>query len=255
MKSKSNLSLLLIALILSAPLSSFLTLNAFAQIVEYQPEADSPYVRPILEDKTMTWKVINSSGVYKNENTQPGDLIRYEVDSVGTESYTIEAEKKSWSQNNFIEEDYTEPTYYLVKRKWGEIAVDYFITEDSSFWGGGLRVLQNYKVEYFTEWVNGFLINTIQISLIMNETNYDIIKYTREEGIMISRKAVVNAQNGTIRGYLRIDLESYSGFLISSPWYYVIIIVMIVAIAATVILVISSLIKRRKRMWREIEEI
>ncbi len=221
-------------------------------------ESNIPLTLEELIETEMSWKIETSSGVFADETTQPGDIIQYQVESIDKENeiYKIKASKKGWGKNDFeLDTSYDEPSYYFVKRAWGEIAVDYFILPDGVFWGNVSWVDQNYIVEYLTEWYNGLLINTITINLKMDDTNYDIIKYTRAEGILISRVAAVDFKEGKVRGNLKVDLQTFSGIFALSPWWYIILFIMIASACASVFVVISILVQRRKRMWREIDEI
>lgn len=224
-------------------------------ISEY--DRDIPLVNIFLEDKEMTWKVASASGVFANELTQPNDLIRYEVDEIDltTSSYTIQAERKEWSQNDFAKQNYYSPTYYLISRNWAENANNYFIAQDGAFWGSQAAVDNKYKAEYLTEWYNGLLINTVTISFMMNDTNWDIIKYAREEGIMLWRRATVDCYNSSVLGNIDIQLVSYTGIFALSPWWYIIVVLLMIAAITIVSVIIAQLIKRRKRMWKEIDEI
>ena len=232
----------------------FLPHGALGQEVEAYEDYDTPLYVTSLEGATITWKIYNQSGVFVNETRQPGDLIQYKVILVG-KNYTIDPSRKQWGKNDFKEEDFDHPNYYLTKRHWGEAAVKYMVNKDAKFWGNKSRLHTYYNLQYKTEWIKGVLMNTVTISFQLNKTNYDIIKYTRAEGIMLSRKAVVNANNGTTRGFLDVKLDSYDQIFVPSPWFYVIVVVLIISLIAIVIIIISLIIRRRRRMWREIDEI
>lgn len=228
----------------------------------HQGDSESPAVIENLGGKTLTWKIINASGVFADEDLQPGTLIRYKVDTIDTQNeyYEVKVAKKFWGNAEFDDYSSVKPTfetdlpYLLYKRDWGQIA-GYFVKNDSTFWGDKERINRNYQATYQTEWWDMKLLNSVTVSFEMNETNYDRIKYTRGEGFLLERKAVVNAANGTNKGFLYIRLESYTGVWILSPWYYIIIVSIIVGLVALAIIIISLLIRRRKQKYREIERL
>lgn len=267
MKFKSKRKLGTLIFLITFLMVNLLTLFAWAQEppeYEYthQQDSEEPQTLESLENKVMTWKIINASGVFANEDMQPGTLIRYKVDEANTQEdyYEVKVAKKFWGNSEF--EDYSSPKptfstdlpYLLYKRDWGELS-GYFVDQDSSFWGDKERINRNYEASYQTEWWDWKLLNSVTVSFEMNETNYDMIKFTRNEGFLLERKAVVNAANGKVRGYLYIRLESYSGSMILSPWFYIIVISIIIGIIATVIFIISWLIQKRKQEYREIERL
>ncbi|MFO8018130.1 MAG: hypothetical protein R6U96_05805 [Promethearchaeia archaeon] len=228
----------------------------------HQGDSETPVVVDDLKGKTLTWKIINASGVFADEDLQPGTLIRYKVDTIDTENeyYKVKVAKKFWGDTEFSNYSSanatfsTELPYLLYKRDWGQLA-GYFVEEDSSFWGDKERIHNSYLAEYETEWWEWKLLNSVTVSFEMNETNYDRIKYTRGEGLLLERKAVVNAADGEVKGYLYIKLDSYSGALILSPWFYIIVISIIIGLIAVVIIVVSLIIQKRKQQYREIERL
>jgi len=234
---------------------------------------------------------IEGYSLFPDENIQPGDLITFKVDEYFyydldedeqlydydyIEGYEIDFKKESWAETEAEEEsigigalyapgDYgiglqlasmflCHPySYFLVQRDWGTVA--FYIDFTSYYWGAPENTDRVFDAKYRTEWWNWRLINTVTLEFKHNETNYDILKYSRAEGILLSRSTRVNADDGKYKGSLDVRLVSYSGVLLPSPWYWIILVSSIVALLAIVIITISLLIQRKKRIWRDIKEI
>lgn len=255
-----KVAIFLYVMIFSISMFAYLATFSNAQDYEFEHsgDVDDPVIVKSLEGAKITWKILNCSGVFADVDTEPGDLIRYKVEEANpsTEEYKVTEAVKFWGDNDFS--DYSREkgsSYYLINRDWGQMAINYFETQDSAFWGNMEEIDRNYNAEYLTEWWDWKLMDTVTISYEMNKTNYDIIKFSRAEGILLKREAVVNTYDGEVRGYLNIELEDYSQGFELSLWYYFILILGIIAIVAIVIITISLSIQRRKRAYREIKEI
>lgn len=226
--------------------------------ITHSGDYDDPQMVERLYNTEITWKIVNMSGIFADEDLQPGDLIRYRVRQVNTKEdvYKVSVANKKWSDNEFGDySDSQDSDYYLARRHWGEIAVENFILPAAEYWGNAKDVDAGYDLTMQTEWFEWRMMNTATITIVMNETNYDTIKYSREEGILLSRTTAVNANEGKIRGYIKIEFVSFSGYLALSPWFYIIVVATIVGLIAIVVIVIGLLIQRRKNIYREIEEI
>ena len=234
-----------------------LPIYAFAQDnYDHEGDEETPVYIDTLEGFQGTWKFINVSGVFY-EDYESNDLIRYEVQEANTQenSYDVEASLKSWNEDKFSDLDVPNSSYFITPREWGMIPHNIFLEQHSSYWGSKELINREYEVVYETEWWDWKMLNTVTIKYTMNKSNYDIIKYSRAEGVLLYRKAAVDAADGKYKGYLYIELVEYSGWLELSPWFYVIVIGTIVGIIAVIIITISLLIQRRKRIYREIDEI
>ncbi|MGQ4873590.1 MAG: hypothetical protein ACP6IY_05885 [Promethearchaeia archaeon] len=260
MKNYLKLRAFLAFLILSILIISFTRPISYcvAQDYAHPEDSDSPEVIESLKDARIIWEVINASGIFASEDLQPHDLIRYDVEDVDDvyNVYKVKEFKKSWGENDFEQVGgIKNASYYLINREWGAKSAEFFLDQHSTYWGSKEHIDNQFDTIYETEWWDWKLINTATITYIMNDTNYDKIKYTRAEGILLERKTVVNINDGKIVGNLYIRLYSYSRFFEFSPWYYVIIGALIFAAVAAIIITISLLIQRRKRIYREIDEI
>lgn len=227
-------------------------------INRHKSDSETDLIIEDLEEKEITWKIVNASGIFADEDVQPDNQIRYFVKSANEKDnvYEVKSAVKMWGEDDFGKYGKEfDSDYFLVKRDWGAIAVDYFVMELASVWGTATEVNREYKAEYKTEWWNWRMMNTVTITFIMNETNHDTIKYSRAEGILLSRTTVVNANDGKIRGYLHIEMVEFTGFLELSPWYYIIVGSLLVVAFIAIIVTISLLVQRRKRIYREIDEI
>ncbi|MHA1146832.1 MAG: hypothetical protein ACTSR8_01150 [Promethearchaeota archaeon] len=235
-------------------------LPLYVQAEEYAHpgDYDIPKFVDHLKGVTIRWRIVNASGIFADEDMQPNDIIQYEVKDVDYDEkqYKVEISKKGWGENEFKKQGNNDnASYYLIQRDWGQASADFFLPQHHEYWGSMGKIDNEFEALYQTEWWNWKMLNTVTITYNMNETNYDHAKYARAEGILLERKTVVNINEGKTRGYLYIVLESYSGFLELSPWFYIIVISIIIGLIAIVVIIISLLIQRRKRIYREIDEI
>ncbi len=225
---------------------------------KHSGDLDTPETITRLEGAEITWKIVNMSGVFYDKDTQPGDLIRYEIQEVNTQKnkYYVKEATQKWASNEFS--DYgaeRESDYYLIPRNWGDKAIKVFEARAVSYWGDQAEIDRAYEAIYQTEWWDWKLMNTVTIEFDMGEKGYEIIKYSRAEGILLERTAVVTDDDGNKLGFLNVVLDDYSESFELSPWYYIIIVVLIIAAFAVVIITIALLIQRHKRIYREIKEI
>jgi hypothetical protein len=216
------------------------------------------YDKPeLLEDhigKDFTWKIVNASGVFANPYYRPETLVKYRVKEIDADNevYKVNLSVKHYGQNEYDDGVITDSDFFLISRDWGASMIKY-VVEMNYFWGDQEKIDQTYDSHYSLEWWGFRLINTYTVMFKMNDTNYEILKYTRAEGILISRTAVVNADGGNYKGYLQVELVSFSGNLELSPWYYVIIGGSIFGVIILT-LTIGSLESQRKKIMRIREE-
>ncbi len=219
---------------------------------------DEPSLIESLIGKEMVWQVINASGVYYTEGGlndpgyRPGSFIKYEVLSLDyeNEQYDVSISEKYYTNNDFKPIGTAKSDFLLISRDWGNNMVRYVVEENDEFWGSQARINQAYDSTFTTTWWEFNMINTYTVTFIMNETNYEELVYTRAEGILLSRTAVVASGEG---GYLKVELVSYSGALTLSPWYYVIIGASLFGIIL-ITLIVGSLESQRKKLMRIREE-
>lgn len=258
-KNQKIMALVIYSILMLTPIFLYSSIAAGQDDdIQHDGDYDEPIMVESLYNTEMTWRIVNMSGIFADEDLQPGDLIRYQVTQVNTKDniYKVKVAKKSWGENDFDDySDSQDADYYLGKRHWGELAVENFILPAAEYWGSADEVDKQYELTFQTEWYDWKMMNTATINLKMNESNYDIIKYSREEGILLSRTTAVNTHDGETRGYIKVEFVSFSGFLALSPWFYIIVVATIVGLIALVVIIIGLLIQRRKNIYREIEEI
>jgi len=119
------------------------------------------------------------------------------------------------------------------------------------------------KFEYNTIWFRSRLITTMDISIELDENNYERLTYTRAEGILLARKTNILIINGTRKDYLGIarefpfelsgnlDVEiiDFSREFEVSLWHYVIWVAIIMGIIFASIIVISVILRMRERRF------
>ena len=249
----------IVLLMVSSFMISLFPIYAYAaDEFEHESDDDLPHYVDELIDAEITWKIFNASGVFADEDLQPNDLLRYKVRDQNTQDgfYEVKVSKKSWGENDFEKESgNANSSYFLIQRAWGESSEAIFLPQHVEYWEDADDIDKTWETFYETEWWDWKMLQTVTITYTLNETNYDKAKYSRNEGILLSRKTNVFIGDGETRGYLYVELYSYSGFLALSPWFYIIVVSIIIALIAIVIITISLLIQRRKRIYREIDEI
>ena len=241
---------------------SFLTLIIFPAFAAAQfshpGDTDQPTLKESLIGTEIIWQVINASGIYYSGGEiddsiyRVGSFIKYDVLGLDYEDqvYDVDISVKYFAGNEFVNLGQNKSDFLLISRAWGDNMVKYIVEENAAFWGDPNQIDQAYDSEFTTTWWEFNLINTYTVRFQMNETDYEELVYTRAEGILISRTAVVGGGQG---GYLRIELVSYSGTLELSPWFYLIIGGSIFGILILV-LVIGSYESQRKKLMRIREE-
>ena len=246
--------------------SSILFLSVFASLgaVKYfHPEAEAEQFITSLENQTITWQIDDAYGIFGDFNYHPNAMLRYyvhEVDSVHSR-YEVNESRFSWTTLTWGNWSNAKlPNFYLIKRDWGGFAINVLLNNDSMYWGNKDFIDETYSAVPADEWVNGVLTSTITISYRMNATNYDIAKYTRAEGILLSREFSVNIINGTgpnedLVGYFKVSYHSSTIGLAISFWHWIIWFLIILGIVFVVLLILSTIISRRKQVYREIAEI
>lgn len=114
------------------------------------------------------------------------------------------------------------------------------------------------KITYSDEWFQNRLINMVNIQIKLDESNYDILKYTRSEGILIQRDTKIFIEKAgnygnPLTGSFAVELQSYSKELIPSFWTYIIWFAIIFGIVMGLIIFISIMVNRRQRKLRELD--
>ena len=220
-------------------------------------DAETPSMIIDLAGSELVWRVDNATGVFADENFQSGDLIKYQVLSADlpTQKYIVSYSKKSWGQSEYEESN---GTYVagglLVARNWEDVGTEY-VAEIAYYWGSEIIVNREYVSTYLLEWWNLNLINTVSIKYEMNDTNYDESIYSRSEGILLTRTASVNANNGTYQGHFSVSLVSYSGFLALSPWYWLVMALIVIGYFVVVIILIASVVRKREMVMEDPDKV
>ncbi|MHA1274459.1 MAG: hypothetical protein ACTSQJ_03270 [Promethearchaeota archaeon] len=251
-----------------------LTISILADIALFanaQQEEDKENVLMIdkLNDEEIVWEVLNATGIFSDSSvigyegfSDVGDLAKMKVTEVNAkkEKYYVDVSYKPWWGTEFVNVDDNDyhSGCFIVPRDWKQAGLDYGL-----YWTGEKKAEEAMTITYHSQWwsintsrwTNINLINVVKISITLNETNYDEMIYSQAEGILLSRDIRVNAADGKYRGMYSIRIRRYSGILSQSPWYYVIISLTLFGLILTVIIIISILIQRRKRIYREIDEL
>ena len=220
-------------------------------------DAETPSMITDLAGSEMVWRVENATGVFADVNYQTGDMLKYQVLSADlpTQKYIVSFSKKTWRDTEYEEYNVSYVAGgLLVARNWQDVGTDY-VANVATYWGNEVEINRNYVSTYRTEWWNLNLINTVSIRYEMNESNYDESVYSRAEGILLTRTAVVDANNGTSRGYFKVTLVSYSGFFVLSPWYWLVMAIIVIAFFAIIITLIASVVRKRELVMEDPDKI
>jgi len=220
-------------------------------------DAETPSMITDLAGSEFVWRVENATGVFADENYQVGDLIKYQVLSVDlpTQKYIVSKSVKTWGANQYEEYNGTFTSGgLLVARNWQDVGTE-FVASVASYWGSETIINRDFVSTYRTEWWNLNLISTVSIKYEMNDTNYDESVYTRAEGILLTRTAVVDASNSTYRGYFKVTLVSYSGFFVLSPWYWLVMALVVIGFFAVIIVLIASVVRKREMLMEDPDKI
>ncbi|MHA1820916.1 MAG: hypothetical protein ACTSVC_10620 [Promethearchaeota archaeon] len=200
-------------------------------------------------------------GVFAKDNIHPHDMYRYYVYRVDgiAKTYLVNKSFASWTDGEFSDySNATSPDYFLIIRDWYSAARDIFAVNDSAYWNTTAELRSMYTIDYKDELIGAQLINTVTISFYFNETNYDIIKYTRAEGILLSREVKIDVQDKygpgqDMMGEFKITLHDFDGGFEVSFWTYVIWFFVIFGIIMGLIITISVLISRRQEKLKNID--
>ncbi|MBD3350462.1 MAG: hypothetical protein GF364_03150, partial [Candidatus Lokiarchaeota archaeon] len=199
----------------------------------YVVTEEDPLIVLGLEKENMTWEVKRSMGIFAQQDIHPHDKYKYYVYTAdGIErKYYVQESILSWTFQNLDEEDqekYWETTgeviasdYKLIKRDWESTAYNIFMVQDAEYWLSAQALQYFLNITFTNEFYKGKFISIVNIQIKLNDTNYDLIRYTRGEGMLISRETHVNCTNDQgnhIEGIFKIDLTDYSVNLVVSAW-------------------------------------
>lgn len=228
--------------------------NAYAasEDVEYEQ------IRTNLERTTMIWQIKKSMGVFAQSDIHPKDMYKYFVYSADAvnRKYVVNYTFAPWTtekfQSTYIFQD---SDYKLIKRDWYSAKKDIYCVQDAAYWYSVSALRSMFTIDYSDEMIGGRLINLVTISIYINETNYDIARYTRSEGILLSRHTKVDSiKSGVVlKGEFLIELKSYSGTFTVSFWHYVIWFVIIFGIVLASMVILSLFISRRQEKIRSLD--
>ncbi|MCP4762562.1 MAG: hypothetical protein GY870_12350, partial [archaeon] len=187
--------------------------------------------------REFVWEYKDCRGEYYNlVGIHYNTKIAYNVSNadVNQNLYYVNVSESNWTKEG-LPDDFTygsimaeESDYFLITRSWSDQA-DSFVEEYADEFGyNEVGLSQEFlNITYTNEWIQGQLINLVVIRIYIDENNFDISKYTRGEGIMVSRHAKVDlpgaADDGTDKsGELHIELISFDEPLLISFWSYII---------------------------------
>lgn len=230
----------------------------FENVKAASEDVESEQIKINLERTTMIWQVKKSMGVFAQNDIHPNDMYKYFVYSADAvnRKYVVNYTFAPWTtgkfQSTYIFQD---SDYKLIKRDWYYAAREIFCVQDASYWYSVAALRSMYIIDYSDEMIGGRLINLVTISIYINETNYDIARYTRSEGILLSRHTKVDCvKSGVVyKGEFLLELNSYSGTFTVSFWHYVIWFAIIFGIVLVSIIILSLFISRRQEKIRSLD--
>jgi hypothetical protein len=211
-----------------------------------------------IERTTIIWKVKKSMGIFAQGDIHPNDMYKYYVYTAdGTNrKYVVNYTEAPWTTGEF-ESTYTflDSDYKLIKRDWRTAARDIYCVQDAAYWLSLGALRSNYTIDYSDEMIEGRLLNIVTISIYFNNTNYDIARYTRSEGILLSRHTKIDCiKSGVeIKGEFELQLESFNKPFTVSFWNYVIWFAIIFGIVLVAVVILSLIISRRQEKIRNLE--
>jgi len=229
----------------------------FISFIYAAQDVEKQLVNFNLEKNDIIWEVRISLGIFAKSEIHPHDKYKFHIYSVDgvNKKYIVNMTYAPWTTGKWNDQySFQESDYKLIKRDWYAAARN-FAKEDANYWKTETELQQIYLIDYKDEFIMGKIINTVTISFYINESNYDIIKYTRPEGILIYRETKINSVNNKgqqIKGHFYINLIEYTGELEVSFWYWVLLIGIIAGIVFVSILITSILISRRQRRLKSI---
>lgn len=231
-------------------------LSPIAVVRAQYSDSESPLIITGLDQKSMVWTVTDSMGIFAQDGYHPDDRIRYEVYSADAVNrrYIVNASESSWilypATNWEVDESVTVSDYKLIKRDWYSAARNIYSVQDSEYWLTTSELRSTYTIDYSDVFIGGQLINIVTIAIKINETNYDIAKYTRAEGILLERHTVVDTtdnQGDPLFGEFKIELTDFSGNFDVSFWHYVIWFAIIFVSVLVLVVILSVVISKRRQ--------
>jgi hypothetical protein len=124
-----------------------------------------------------------------------------------------------------------------------------------------LVMISNFADEVFTtskydnEWQFSRIMTIATFRIYLDEQNYEIYRYTREEGILLSRRTEINIDNGTsidnpLTGSFELQLIDFSKQFIVSPYHYFAWFGIVFGSIMITVIVIAQVISARQRKIR-----
>jgi hypothetical protein len=223
-------------------------------------DVENPLIIDSLEKRSVTWEITRSMGTFAQNDIHPHNSIKYHVFSVDgvNKIYHVNVSTAPWSTREYgipssAVATGTTTEYKVIKRDWKSAMSNIFAVSDASYWGYTATQLRTmYSIDYSDEFIWGQLINVVTISFSINSTNYDIIRYTRSEGILISRSVSIDTNDGEVMGKYEISLTSYDGIFTVSFWNYVIWFSVIFVGVFIIISVLSVFISKRQQSLKNL---
>ncbi len=157
----------------------------------------------------------------------------------------------------------------LNDEQWGELILNYF-NSISGFWTSpeaieiaafAYQMLATYTYtlfNYSTIWYSNELIDVVTITVSLDAQNYDIMTYSRGEGILLSRNTNIFIDNGSnfgnpLTGSFEVNLVNYSGTLQTTWLTYLIWFFIILGIVLFAIIAIAIAVSRHQKKLRELD--
>ncbi|MHA1340138.1 MAG: hypothetical protein ACTSRZ_10300 [Promethearchaeota archaeon] len=252
LSKKHTISIILLGIV-------FFQLLYFISFASGAQDAEKELVNFNLEKTDIIWEVKVSMGIFAQVNIHPHDKYKFHVYSVDgvDKKYIVNSTIAPWTTGEWDSNyNFGESDYKLIKRDWYSVARNIFAVEDANYWLTETELQQLYIIDYKDEFFMGKFINTVNIIFYFNETNYDKIKYSRSEGILLRREIKIDSINNDgqeVKGEFLIELVDYSGELEVSFWYWIFIIGIVSASVFFGLLTISILISRRQRRLKSID--
>ncbi|GAB4321934.1 MAG: hypothetical protein Kow0069_26460 [Promethearchaeota archaeon] len=213
-------------------------------------EADGRFV---VTQRTKEWLDIDWSAA-----SLPFELVDYGVDYAdehqSSENITNYRENFIFDRGNYS--DTVQPFWFLVTPKyWSHVAMAVSLGYEGmelNDWGTYESRLENTTITVENEWFDLQFIDVVTIRMQVDEDNYEYLKFSRAEGLLLTRRVHIRDSSG-VTGDFQITLVDKNFAFDYSPWYYVVLFAIIFGSIMTVAIVISVLISRRKERQRKLD--
>src|SRR5271157_966552 len=158
---------------------------------------------PGLENNTFTWSVDKAFGIFADPNYHVGNTIQARVVSADTihYNYTSTFQVLGWGNTSYFPlGNVTYQSYYFVARSWVNVSQQMLLNDTQAYWKNTTAVGQSISYTYQTEFIENALIDTVQINIDLNDTNWFHLKYSQAEGVLLSIDVHVRVPDGVSPG-------------------------------------------------------